>query len=156
VTWNCGQRSINTAKLKLLGCLVVFGVGGGGGVTWVYVPTNVKTKHIYIQSWPKISAPLVNMIKEGCENESALLILLIFYCKISPKSNLSFDNKKNVTLWNKCFSQIHVGHNYWHPKQFLRVKYLRSIFPFIFTILSTPGWLWTWNYPAMASWFTEI
>ncbi len=23
---------------------------------------------IYIQSWPKISAPLVNMIKEGCEN----------------------------------------------------------------------------------------
>ncbi len=26
----------------------------------------------YIQSWPKISAPLVNMIKKGCENVSAL------------------------------------------------------------------------------------
>ncbi len=24
--------------------------------------------YIYIQSWPKISVPLVNMIKEGCEN----------------------------------------------------------------------------------------
>ncbi len=24
--------------------------------------------YIYTQSWPKISAPLVNMIKEGCEN----------------------------------------------------------------------------------------
>ncbi len=23
---------------------------------------------VYIQSWPKISAPLANMIKEGCEN----------------------------------------------------------------------------------------
>ncbi len=32
-----------------------------------------------LQSWSKISAPLVNMIKEGCENESALLILLIFH-----------------------------------------------------------------------------
>ncbi len=27
----------------------------------------------------KYQAPLVNMIKEGCENESALLSLLIFY-----------------------------------------------------------------------------
>ncbi len=36
---------------------------------------------MYIQSWPKISAPLVNMIKEGCENESVLLIHLIFYLK---------------------------------------------------------------------------
>ncbi len=60
-----------------------------------------------------------------------------------------------TSLWNKCFSQIHIGHNYWHPKKFLWVKYL-YIFPFIFTILSTPGWLWTWNYPAMASCFTEI
>ncbi len=38
-------------------------------------------------------APLVNMIKEGCENESAFLILLIFYLKKSQKSNLSLDNK---------------------------------------------------------------
>ncbi len=48
---------------------------------------------MYIQSWPKISAPLVNMIKEGCENKSALLILLIFYFKKSQNSNLSLDNK---------------------------------------------------------------
>ncbi len=72
----------------------------------------------YIQSWPKISAPLVNMIKEGCENESALLILLIFYLKNSQKSNLSLDIKnlkwEKISLWNKCFSQIHIGHNYWH------------------------------------------
>ncbi len=33
------------------------------------------------------------MIKEGCENQSALLILLIFYKKKSQKSNLSLDNK---------------------------------------------------------------
>ncbi len=51
---------------------------------------------------------------------------------------------------------IHVGHNYWHSLKFVWVKYLWSIFPFILTILSTPGWLWTWNCPAMASCFTEI
>ncbi len=50
-------------------------------------------KYIYIESWPKISAPLVNMIKEGCENESALLILLIYNFFKSQKSNLSLDNK---------------------------------------------------------------
>ncbi len=43
---------------------------------------------LLIQSWPKISAPRVNMNKEGCENESALLILLIFYLKHSQQSNL--------------------------------------------------------------------
>ncbi len=42
----------------------------------------------YIQSWPKILVPLVNNIKEGCENVSALLILLIFYLK----------NHENLTL----------------------------------------------------------
>ncbi len=30
--------------------------------------TCTVTPLIYIQSWPKISPPLVNMIKEGCEN----------------------------------------------------------------------------------------
>ncbi len=34
---------------------------------------------IYIQSWSKLLAPLVNMIKEGSENKPALLIILIFY-----------------------------------------------------------------------------
>ncbi len=73
--------------------------------------------YIHIQSFPKISAPLVNMIKGGCENESALLILLIFYLKRkkSPKSNLLLDNKNlkwgEILLRNKCFSLIHIGHN---------------------------------------------
>ncbi len=73
-----------------------------------------------IQSWPKISTPLVNLIKV-CENEPALLILLIFYKKkyiyIKKKSNLSLDNKNLkwgggggvISLWNKKNSQIHVG-----------------------------------------------
>ncbi len=43
------------------------------------------------------------MIKEGCENESALLILLIFYLNKSQKSNLSLDNKnlkwEGISLW---------------------------------------------------------
>ncbi len=63
--------------------------------------------YIYIQSWPKISAPLVNMFKEGCENESALLILLIFCLKNSQKSNLSLNNKnlkwEEISLWNTIF-----------------------------------------------------
>ncbi len=41
---------------------------------------------------------------------------LFFYLK---KSNLSLDNRNlkwgKISLWNKSFSQIHVGHNYWHP-----------------------------------------
>ncbi len=45
------------------------------------------------------------MIKEGCENLSALLILLIFYLKKSQKSNLSLDNKNikwgEISLWKK-------------------------------------------------------
>ncbi len=53
------------------------------------------------------------MIKEGCENESALLILLIFYFKKSQKSNLSLDNAilkwGNISLLNKSmfFSNTH-------------------------------------------------
>ncbi len=48
------------------------------------------------------------MIKEGCENEYALLILLIFYLKHSQKSNLALDNKNikwGEILCNKYFSQ---------------------------------------------------
>ncbi len=40
---------------------------------------------------------------------------LIFYLKKSHKSNLSFDNKNlkwgEISLWNKCCSLIHIGHN---------------------------------------------
>ncbi len=66
----------------------------------------------YVQSWSELLAPLVNMIKEGCENESALLILLIFYFL---KPNLSLDNKNlkwgDISLLNTCRSLIHIGHN---------------------------------------------
>ncbi len=30
-------------------------------------------------TWSELLAPLVNMIKEGCENKPALLIILVFY-----------------------------------------------------------------------------
>ncbi len=46
------------------------------------------------------------MIKEGCENESALLIVLIFYKKKSQKSNISLDNKN--LKWGKYHYEINV------------------------------------------------
>jgi len=98
--------------------------------------------YIYIQSWPKI---LVNMIKEGCENHTNLTFHLIIRIENGGKYHYEI-----------MFSQMHVGHNYWHPSKILWVKYLWSLFPLIFTILSTPWWLWTWKYPATASCFTEI
>ncbi len=44
---------------------------------------------IYIQCPPLILAPLINMSKGGCENKSALFILLIFHSINSQNSNLS-------------------------------------------------------------------
>ncbi len=53
--------------------------------------------YIYIYTvMAKISAPL---IKEGFENESALLIILIFYFKSSKKTNLSLDN--TILKWGE-------------------------------------------------------
>ncbi len=46
-----------------------------------------------IHTWSELLAPLVNMIKEGCGNKSALLILLSYYLKNSKKYNLSLENK---------------------------------------------------------------
>ncbi len=47
--------------------------------------------HVYmdLQCPPLILAPLINMSKGGCENKSALFILLIFHSKNSQNSNLS-------------------------------------------------------------------
>ncbi len=59
---------------------------------YIYTYTHIYT-YIYAQSWSELLAPLVNMIKGGCENEFALLILLIFYLKKSQKYNLSLENK---------------------------------------------------------------
>ncbi len=43
----------------------------------------------------------------------------LLFKKKSQLSNLSMYNKNlkwgEISLWNKCFSQIHIGHNYWHP-----------------------------------------
>ncbi len=64
--------------------------------------------HIHIHMWSELLVPLVNMIKEGCGNKSALLILLIFCLKKSKKSNLSLENKN--LKWQKLqffFSKTH-------------------------------------------------
>ncbi len=52
--------------------------------------------YIYIQSWSELLATMVNVINEGCENESALLIRLIFYKK--KKLNLKWGGKYNYEI----------------------------------------------------------
>ncbi len=52
-----------------------------------------------IHTWSELLVPLVNMIKEGCENKCALLILLNFYLKKSQKSKRSLENKN--LKWGK-------------------------------------------------------
>ncbi len=54
----------------------------------------------------QISAPLVwsNLIKEGCENESALLILLLIYIYIYIYISLDDKNLK----WGKYHYEINV------------------------------------------------
>ncbi len=66
---------------------------------YILVPFNDPGSHmaylviyiyIYIiQCPPLILAPLINMSKGGCENKSALFILLIFPSKNLQNSNLS-------------------------------------------------------------------
>ncbi len=51
--------------------------------------SNKGKKRIYIQYPPLILAPLINISKGGCENKSALFILLIFHSINSQNSNLS-------------------------------------------------------------------
>jgi len=42
-------------------------------------PITDSTAFTYLQLWSELLAPLVNMIKTGCKNRSALFILLIFH-----------------------------------------------------------------------------
>ncbi len=49
--------------------------------------------YIHTHTWSELLVPLVNMIKEGCGNKCALLILFIYYLKNSQKSKLSLENK---------------------------------------------------------------
>ncbi len=66
--------------------------------------TNLQIYHLH--TWSGLLVPLVNMIKEGCGNKSALLILFIFYLKKSQKSNLSLEN--NNFKWGKYHYEINV------------------------------------------------
>ncbi len=72
---------------------------------------------MYVHTWSELLVPLVNMIKEGCENKCALLILLIFYKKKKKKKSkpsLYNTNLKwgEISLWNKknfsntCWTQL--------------------------------------------------
>ncbi len=55
----------------------------------IYTIFTRNKNYIYIQCPPLILAPLINMSKGGCENKSALFILLIFHSINSQNSNLS-------------------------------------------------------------------
>ncbi len=48
---------------------------------------------MYKHTWSELLVPLVNMIKEGCENKCALLILLIFYKKKKKKNTFIGEDK---------------------------------------------------------------
>ncbi len=48
-------------------------------VVWDNLGYNIYIYTVFIHTWSELLIPLVNMIKEGCENKCALLILLIFY-----------------------------------------------------------------------------
>ncbi len=56
---------------------------------WLIIVSYYIYIYIYIQCPPLILAPLINMSKGGCENKSALFILLIFHSINSQNSNLS-------------------------------------------------------------------
>ncbi len=45
----------------------------------LYLRYSVWPKMNQIHTWSELLVPLVNMIKECCENKPALLILLIFF-----------------------------------------------------------------------------
>ncbi len=46
-----------------------------------------------IQLCSKLFIPMLNMIKEGCENKSISLFILMFYFLHLQKSNLALENK---------------------------------------------------------------
>ncbi len=51
-------------------------------VTFPNTATNIYS---YIQLWSELLTPLINIIKEGCENKSTFFILLIIHSKILTK-----------------------------------------------------------------------
>ncbi len=63
--WKCPHKSPSPCNTYVIIQICVL-------INHISMPTHTLYKLNYIQSWPKISAPLVNMIKEGCEILSAL------------------------------------------------------------------------------------
>ncbi len=65
-----------------------------GGENLRLLNTFIKFATVVMQlhMWSELLVPLLNMIKEGCENKPALLILLIFFFFFkSQKFNLSLN-----------------------------------------------------------------
>ncbi len=60
---------------------------------WSIVDYYIYYIDIRLHTWSEFLVPLVNMIKEGCGNKSALLIILIYYLKKLQKSNILLENK---------------------------------------------------------------
>ncbi len=71
---------------------------------------------IHIQYPPQILAPLVNMSKDSCGNKSASLSFWYFIKKIHKILNFhwskTMESMGKISLWNKCFSLVYIGHNY--------------------------------------------
>ncbi len=89
----------------------------------MYWDNRVELKHV--QSWSELLAPLVNMIKEGSENKSALLILLIFY-KINFFSNTRWTQLlvPLEILMSKIslkYIPIHI-HNFEHSRVIMKMR----------------------------------
>ncbi len=91
-------------------------------------------------------SPFLTICMPLCHVTYIICILIVLHCHWADLIRLHFTS--SYALYNYYVTN----------KETLNlepwVKYLWSIFPFIFTIVSTPGALWTWNYPAMASCFT--
>ncbi len=95
------------------------------------------------------------MIKEGSENIPALSFI-----KQIPK-NITFHWTKTIENGGKShyeinvFSQIHIGHTIIGTPIHSYEENISEVYSHsYFTILNTPVWLY--NYPVMASCFTEI
>ncbi len=84
---------------------------------------------------------------------------ITFYLKIT-KSKLSLENKNlkwgEISLWNKCFFSNTCWTQLLVALEIIMSKIYLKYIPIPIQILSTRAWLWTCNYPAMASCFTEI
>ncbi len=61
-----------------------------------------------LHMWSDLLVPLLNMIKEGCENKPALLILLIFFLFFLNHKNVTFHWTKTIENGGKSHYEINV------------------------------------------------